>query len=131
MLKNFVKDMKKHLLFFIFVHLKDTLGLQKQFMTKLEHIAVAGNIGAGKTTLSELLSRHYKWEVLYEDTNTNPYLSDFYNDMQRWSFNLQIYFLNSRYRQIIDIRKGKRLLFKTEPSTKMPISLHLIFMIWD
>jgi deoxyadenosine/deoxycytidine kinase len=76
-------------------------------MNKLKHIAVAGNIGAGKTTLSELLSKHYKWDVLYEDTNTNPYLSDFYNDMQRWSFNLQIYFLNSRYRQIIDIRKGE------------------------
>jgi deoxyadenosine/deoxycytidine kinase len=76
-------------------------------MSKLKHIAVAGNIGAGKTTLSELLSKHYKWEVLYEDTNTNPYLSDFYNDMQRWSFNLQIYFLNSRYRQIQDIRAGE------------------------
>jgi deoxyadenosine/deoxycytidine kinase len=81
-------------------------------MTKLKHIAVAGNIGAGKTTLSELLSRHYKWEVLYEDTNTNPYLSDFYNDMQRWSFNLQIYFLNSRYRQIIDIRKGEKTVIQ-------------------
>jgi deoxyadenosine/deoxycytidine kinase len=76
-------------------------------MSKLKHIAVAGNIGAGKTTLSELLSKHYKWEVLYEDTNTNPYLSDFYNDMQRWSFNLQIYFLNSRYRQIQNIRAGE------------------------
>ncbi len=81
-------------------------------MTKLKHIAVAGNIGAGKTTLSELLSKHYKWDVLYEDTNTNPYLSDFYNDMQRWSFNLQIYFLNSRYRQIIDIRKGDKTVIQ-------------------
>ncbi len=72
----------------------------------LKHIAIAGNIGAGKTTLSELLSKHYKWTVLYEDTNTNPYLSDFYNDMKRWSFNLQIYFLNSRYQQILDIRSG-------------------------
>jgi deoxyadenosine/deoxycytidine kinase len=75
-------------------------------MSSLKHIAVAGNIGAGKTTLSEQLSKHYRWDVLYEDTNTNPYLSDFYNDMQRWSFNLQIYFLNSRYRQILDIRQG-------------------------
>ena len=73
---------------------------------KIKHIAVAGNIGAGKTTLSELLSNHYKWNVLYEDTNTNPYLSDFYNDMHRWSFNLQIYFLNSRYQQILGIRQG-------------------------
>ncbi|MEZ4911939.1 MAG: deoxynucleoside kinase [Saprospiraceae bacterium] len=75
-------------------------------MTKLKHIAIAGNIGAGKTTLSELLSKHYGWQVHYEDTTTNPYLGDFYEDMQRWSFNLQIYFLNSRYRQILDIRKG-------------------------
>ena len=73
---------------------------------KIKHIAVAGNIGAGKTTLSELLSNHYKWDVLYEDTSTNPYLSDFYNDMHRWSFNLQIYFLNSRYQQILGIRQG-------------------------
>ena len=69
------------------------------------HIAVAGNIGAGKTTLSELLAKHYKWTPHYEDVDENPYLNDFYNDMQRWSFNLQIYFLNSRFKQIIDIRK--------------------------
>lgn len=81
-------------------------------MSKLKHIAVAGNIGAGKTTLSELLSKHYRWEVLYEDTNTNPYLSDFYTDMQRWSFNLQIYFLNSRYRQILDIRNGEKTVIQ-------------------
>jgi len=81
-------------------------------MSKLKHIAVAGNIGAGKTTLSELLSNHYRWDVLYEDTSTNPYLSDFYNDMQRWSFNLQVYFLNSRYRQILDIRKGDRTVIQ-------------------
>lgn len=70
------------------------------------HIAVAGNIGAGKTTLSELLAKHYKWIPHYEDVDENPYLNDFYNDMQRWSFNLQIYFLNSRFKQIIDIRKS-------------------------
>ena len=74
--------------------------------TKPKYIAVAGNIGAGKTTLSEKLSKHFKWQVHYEDTSLNPYLSDFYNDMQRWSFNLQVYFLNSRYRQIMDILKG-------------------------
>ena len=73
---------------------------------ELKHIAVAGNIGAGKTTLSELLGKHYGWEVHYEDTSVNPYLSDFYTDMQRWAFNLQIYFLNSRFRQVIDIHKG-------------------------
>ncbi len=75
------------------------------------HIAVAGNIGAGKTTLSELLAKHYKWNPHYEDVDENPYLNDFYNDMQRWSFNLQIYFLNSRFKQIIDIRKsGKTII---------------------
>ncbi|MEZ5104645.1 MAG: deoxynucleoside kinase [Draconibacterium sp.] len=75
------------------------------------HIAVAGNIGAGKTTLSELLAKHYKWLPHYEDVDENPYLNDFYNDMQRWSFNLQIYFLNSRFKQIIDIRKsGKTVI---------------------
>jgi deoxyadenosine/deoxycytidine kinase len=74
-------------------------------------IAVAGNIGAGKTTLAELLAKHYKWTPHYEDVDQNPYLNDFYNDMQRWSFNLQIYFLNSRFKQIIDIRKsGKTII---------------------
>jgi len=76
-------------------------------MQTLKHIAIAGNIGAGKTTLTELLSKHYGWEVQYEDTTTNPYLGDFYEDMHRWSFNLQIYFLNSRYQQILNIRQGK------------------------
>ena len=65
------------------------------------HIAVAGNIGAGKTTLSELLAKHYKWTPHYEDVDENPYLNDFYNDMPRWSFNLQIYFLNSLFKTII------------------------------
>jgi len=77
---------------------------------KIRHIAIAGNIGAGKTTLSEKLSNHYGWEVQYEDTTHNPYLSDFYNDMQRWSFNLQIYFLNSRYRQILEIQEGQKTI---------------------
>jgi deoxyadenosine/deoxycytidine kinase len=72
------------------------------------HIAVAGNIGSGKTTLTSLLSRHYKWEPHYEDVDENPYLNDFYQDMQRWSFNLQIYFLNSRFNQILDIQKSGR-----------------------
>jgi deoxyadenosine/deoxycytidine kinase len=75
------------------------------------HIAVAGNIGSGKTTLTTLLSKHYKWEPHYEDVDDNPYLNDFYQDMQRWSFNLQIYFLNSRFNQILDIRKsGKEVI---------------------
>lgn len=75
------------------------------------HIAVAGNIGSGKTTITSLLSKHYKWEPHYEDVDENPYLNDFYQDMQRWSFNLQIYFLNSRFNQILDIRKsGKEVI---------------------
>ncbi|MDF1698506.1 MAG: deoxynucleoside kinase [Saprospiraceae bacterium] len=81
-------------------------------LKNIKHIAVAGNIGAGKTTLSEMLSNHYDWTVMYEDTNTNPYLSDFYNDMKRWSFNLQIYFLNSRYQQILDIRAGEKAVIQ-------------------
>ena len=72
----------------------------------IKHIAIAGNIGAGKTSLSEKLAQHYQWEVMYEDTTENPYLSDFYADMQRWAFNLQIYFLNSRYKQILNIQTG-------------------------
>ncbi len=70
------------------------------------HIAIAGNIGSGKTTLAGLLSKHYGWEAHYEDAETNPYLNNFYEDMQRWSFNLQIYFLNSRFRQIVELRKA-------------------------
>jgi len=80
--------------------------------SEIKHVAIAGNIGAGKTTLSALLSKHYNWDVHYEDTSTNPYLSDFYNDMHRWSFNLQIYFLNSRYRQILEIRDGDRTVIQ-------------------
>jgi deoxyadenosine/deoxycytidine kinase len=74
---------------------------------KIKHIAVAGNIGAGKTTLTELLARHYKWTAQFEDVEHNPYLNDFYEDMPRWSFNLQIYFLHRRLRQLLDIREGE------------------------
>ena len=70
------------------------------------HIAIAGNIGSGKTTLTRLLSRNFGWEAHYEDVDDNPYLNDFYNDMQRWSFNLQVYFLNSRFNQILKIRQS-------------------------
>lgn len=78
----------------------------------VKHIAVAGNIGSGKTSLSTRLARHFGWEVHYEDTTNNPYLSDFYDDMQRWSFNLQIYFLNSRYQQILNIRNGDKTVIQ-------------------
>jgi deoxyadenosine/deoxycytidine kinase len=75
------------------------------------HIAIAGNIGSGKTTLTNLLSAHYNWEAHYEDVDENPYLNDFYEDMKRWSFNLQVYFLNSRFKQVIDIRNsGKTVI---------------------
>lgn len=73
---------------------------------QIKHIAIAGNIGAGKTTLSTQLGKHFNWEVHYESTANNPYLSDFYNDMKRWAFNLQIYFLNSRYQQVLKILQG-------------------------
>ena len=78
----------------------------------IKHVAVAGNIGAGKTTLSAQLAKHFDWEVQFEDANTNPYLSDFYTDMKRWSFNLQIYFLNSRYQQILNILAGDRTVIQ-------------------
>ena len=72
------------------------------------HIAVAGNIGSGKTTLTGMLAKHYGWDALYESVDNNPYLASFYQDMQRWSFNIQVYFLNSRFRQVLDIRKRKK-----------------------
>jgi len=75
------------------------------------HVAIAGNIGAGKTTLTKLLAKHYKWEPHYESVEGNPYLDDFYSEMERWSFNLQVYFLNSRFRQILEIREsGKNII---------------------
>ena len=72
------------------------------------HIAIAGNIGAGKTTLTKSLGKHYKYDIELEDVVDNPYLDDFYNQMERWSFNLQIYFLNSRFRQLRDIISNGR-----------------------
>jgi len=75
------------------------------------HVAIAGNIGAGKTTLTKLLAKHYNWEAQLEDVVDNPYLDDFYNQMERWSFNLQVYFLNSRFRQVAQIREsGKDII---------------------
>lgn len=76
------------------------------------HIAVAGNIGSGKTTLTTLLSKHYGWVAHFEDADDNPYLNDFYEDMQRWSFNLQVYFLNSRFNQVLQIRQGKKTVIQ-------------------
>jgi len=76
------------------------------------HIAVAGNIGAGKTTLTTLLAKHYNWIPNFETVDDNPYLNDFYNDMQRWSFNLQIFFLNSRFKQVVEIRKSDKTIIQ-------------------
>ena len=74
------------------------------------HIAISGNIGAGKTSLTELLSKHYGWEAHYEDVIDNPYLDDFYNHMERWSFNLQIYFLKSRFEQLLKIKNTNNVI---------------------
>ena len=73
-----------------------------------KHIAVAGNIGSGKTTLTAMLAKHFKWTPHFEDIEHNPYLVDFYEDMQRWSFNLQVYFLNNRLKGLTEIREGKK-----------------------
>lgn len=76
------------------------------------HIAIAGNIGSGKTTLTGLLAKHYGWVPHYEDADNNPYLNDFYDDMQRWSFNLQIYFLNTRFSQMLEIHKSDKTIIQ-------------------
>lgn len=76
------------------------------------HIAVAGNIGSGKTTLTSMLAKHFGWEPMFESVDNNPYLASYYEDMQRWSFNLQVYFLNNRFRQVIDIRKKNKTVIQ-------------------
>ncbi|MGC4022520.1 MAG: deoxynucleoside kinase [Cyclobacteriaceae bacterium] len=81
-------------------------------MKKLKHIAVSGNIGSGKTTLAERLSKHYGWIPLYESVDHNPYLRDFYEDMTRWAFHLQIYFLNSRFNQVRNIRESEKTIIQ-------------------
>ena len=78
----------------------------------IKHIAVAGNIGSGKSTLTEMLAKHYGWEPRYEDVENNPYLNDFYADMPRWSFSLQVYFLNSRLQQIVEIQQGDKTVIQ-------------------
>ncbi|MGB1020125.1 MAG: deoxynucleoside kinase [Flavobacteriaceae bacterium] len=76
------------------------------------HIAIAGNIGAGKTSLTELLAKHFKWEAHYEDVIDNPYLDDFYDQMERWSFNLQIYFLRRRFQQLLQFKQKKGVVIQ-------------------
>lgn len=86
--------------------------IRKEPTKEARHIAVAGNIGSGKTTLTEQLARHFGWEAHFEDVENNPYLYDFYNDMVRWSFNLQVYFLNTRFRQILNFQRGYRTVIQ-------------------
>jgi deoxyadenosine/deoxycytidine kinase len=74
------------------------------------HIAIAGNIGSGKTTITKMLAEHYGWTPKFESVDYNPYLADFYEDMERWSFNLQIYFLNKRFKDVVDISKSKDVI---------------------
>ena len=74
------------------------------------HIAVAGNIGSGKTTLTRMLAKRYGWQPRFEPVDHNPYLEDFYADMNRWAFNLQIYFLNKRFKEVVEISKSKEYL---------------------
>ena len=74
------------------------------------HIAIAGNIGAGKTSLAELIAKHYNWEAHFEDVIDNPYLDDFYTHMERWSFNLQVYFLKSRFQQLLAFQNNKKTI---------------------
>ena len=74
------------------------------------HIAIAGNIGSGKTTLTKMLVEHFKWTPKFESVDYNPYLADFYNDMERWSFNIQIYFLNKRFLDVVEIRKSDKII---------------------
>ena len=76
------------------------------------HIAVSGNIGAGKTTLTKMLAKHYSWQPHMEDVENNPYLADFYADMHKWSFHLQVYFLNSRFEQINKVRSGNKTVIQ-------------------
>ena len=76
------------------------------------HIAIAGNIGSGKTTLTKMLAAHYGWTPKFESVDFNPYLADFYEDMERWSFNLQIYFLNKRFQDVVEISKQKDIISK-------------------
>lgn len=76
------------------------------------HIAIAGNIGCGKTTLTKMLAKRYGWTPRFEPVDNNPYLEDFYHDMGRWSFNLQIFFLNKRFREVVEISKSKETIIQ-------------------
>jgi deoxyadenosine/deoxycytidine kinase len=100
-ISNFVPPLKHHLCL-----------MNEPAKPSIKHVAIAGNIGAGKTTLCSKLARHFGWDTHFESTDDNPYLADFYHDMQRWSFNLQIYFLNNRYQQVLKILQGDRTVIQ-------------------
>ncbi len=76
------------------------------------HIGVAGNIGCGKTTLTRMLAEYYKWTPRYEAVTYNPYLEDYYSDISRWSFNLEVYFLAQRFKDVLDIAKSKEVIIQ-------------------
>ena len=76
------------------------------------YIAIAGNIGSGKSTLTHMLARHYKWEARFESVDNNPYLEDYYNDIRRWSFNLEVYFLKERFRDLIAIQQADHTIIQ-------------------
>lgn len=86
--------------------------MDKTMKPSIKHVAIAGNIGAGKTTLCGMLAKHFGWDTHFESTDDNPYLADFYHDMTRWSFNLQIYFLNHRYQQVLQILQGDKTVIQ-------------------
>ena len=94
------------------------------------HIAIAGNIGSGKTTLTKMLAKRYGWHPHFEPVDNNPYLADYYADMERWAFNLQIYFLNKRFRDVVEIAKSAETVCRTAPSLRMPVSSRPICMTW-
>lgn len=99
------------------------------------HIAIAGNIGSGKTTLTKMLAKHYDWKPLFEPVDFNPYLEDFYNDMHRWAFNLQIYFLNKRFKDVVAISRSNEAIIQDrtifEDARIFAPNLHRMSMMSD
>lgn len=94
------------------------------------HIAIAGNIGSGKSTLTRMLAKHYGWEPRYEAVEHNPYLEDYYSDIHRWSFNLEVYFLKERFRDMLSIAQSEKTVIQTAPSTRESMSLWPITRPW-
>lgn len=95
------------------------------------HIVIAGNIGSGKTTLTQLLARHYGWRARMESVTHNPYLEDYYKDMRRWALNLEVFFLKERFRDLLTINRSKRTMYRTDPSTRVCISSPPTTTTWE